>query len=41
MNEIIEYKKEQLNFDVYDRYKQFIPSYQGTLYNPSYGQYYY
>ena len=31
---------EHLNFDVFDSYKQFIPSYQGKLFTPSIGSYY-
>ncbi len=41
INRVIDYKREVLNFDIYDKFKQFIPSYQGNLYTPSYGQYYY
>lgn len=33
-NNIITINKEELNFDVFDRYKQFIPSYEGKLYHP-------
>lgn len=33
--EIIEYKKENLNFDIYDNYKQFIPGYKDKLYTPN------
>jgi len=33
-DELITINKEELNFDVFDRYKQFIPSYEGKLYHP-------
>ena len=33
-NNIITINKEELSFDVFDRYKQFIPSYEGNLYHP-------
>lgn len=33
--QIIQYKKEILNFDIFDKYKQFIPIYQGKLYTPN------
>jgi len=38
--EIINYKKEQLNFDILDKYKQLIPYYKDKIFNPSIGQYY-
>ena len=38
--EIIDYKKEVLNFDIFDKYRKFIPSYQNKLFNPSIGIYY-
>jgi len=31
---------EHLNFDIFDKYKQFIPIYQGKLFTPSIGIYY-
>ena len=34
-NKIIEYKQENLNFDIYDNYKQFIPGYKNKLYTPN------
>lgn len=37
--QIVDYKKETLNFDVFDKYKQFIPSYKDKLFNPSIGSY--
>lgn len=38
--EIIDYKKEELNFDIFDKYRKFIPSYHNKLFNPSIGIYY-
>ena len=32
---------EHLNFDIFDRYKTFIPTYQNKLFTPSIGQYFY
>lgn len=32
---IIEYTKETLNFDIYDKFKQFIPEYKDKLYTPN------
>ena len=37
---IVDYKKEQLNFDIFDKYKQFTPIYQNKLFTPSLGTYY-
>ena len=33
--EIIEYKKETLNFDIFDKFKQFIPTYKDKIYTPN------
>ena len=33
--EIIEYKKETLNFDIFDKFKQFIPTYKNKIYTPN------
>ena len=33
-NEIITINKEKLNFDIFERNKQFIPLYEGKLYHP-------
>lgn len=35
INEIKEYKKETLDFDIFDRYKQFVPFYKDKLYTPN------
>lgn len=32
--EIITVNKEQLNLDIFDRYKQFVPLYEDKLYHP-------
>jgi hypothetical protein len=32
---IIEYKKETLNFDIYDKFKNFIPLYKDKIYTPN------
>lgn len=40
-NDIIEYQKHTLNFDVFDRYKQSIPNYESKLFVPSIGSYYF
>lgn len=37
---IKDYKKEHLNFDILDKYKQFIPYYQNMIFTPSIGNYY-
>ena len=34
------HNKEQLNFDILDKYKQLIPYYKDKIFNPSIGQYY-
>lgn len=39
-HEILDYKEELLNFDIYDRYKQFIPSYQGKFFPTAMGKYF-
>lgn len=39
-NEIKNTTIQHLNFDVFDKYKQFIPAYQGKLFNISIGSYY-
>jgi len=39
-NQIIQLKKEELNFDIFDRYKQIIPAYHNKLYTPPIGIYY-
>ena len=39
-NETIDYKKEELNFDIFDKYRQFTPIYHNKLFNPSIGIYY-
>jgi hypothetical protein len=33
--EIIEYKKENLNYDIFDKFKQFIPTYKDKIYTPN------
>ena len=33
-SEITTINKEELNFDIFERYKQFVPAYEGKLYNP-------
>ena len=33
-SEITTINKEKLNFDIFERYKQFVPAYEGKLYNP-------
>lgn len=38
--EIIDYKKEELNFDIFDKYRKFTPIYHNKLFNPSIGIYY-
>ena len=38
--EIKNYKNTILNFDILDKYKQFIPIYQDKLFTPTIGQYY-
>lgn len=38
--EIIDYKNEVLNFDIFDKYKQFNSIYQNKLYTPSIGQFF-
>lgn len=37
INEIKELKKETLNFDIYDKHKQFIPIYKDKLFTPTIG----
>lgn len=39
IKETIDYKKEQLNFDILDKRKQFIPEYKNKLFNRSIGSY--
>lgn len=39
-NEIKHISIEHLNFDIFDRYKTFIPTYQNKLFTPSIGQYF-
>lgn len=38
--EIVDYKSETLNFDIFDKYKQFNSKYQDKLYTPSIGQFF-
>jgi len=38
---IVDYKNEELNFDIFDKYKQFTPIYQNKLFTPSLGTYYF
>ena len=33
--ETLQYKQEQLNFDIFDKFKQFIPEYKDKLYTPN------
>lgn len=40
-NKIINYKKEELNFDILDKRKQFIPEYENKIYTPCIGQFIY
>lgn len=41
ITEIIDYKNKQFNFDILDKYKQFIPKYQNKIYTPDIGQFFY
>ena len=41
IKEIIDYKKEELNFDILSKRKQFIPEYKNKLYSVQIGQYIY
>ena len=41
IKETIDYKKEQLNFDILDKRKQFIPEYKNKLYSVPIGQFIY
>lgn len=38
-NDILTYNKEIINFDVFDRFKQFIPTYHDKLFTPNYISY--
>ena len=40
-NKIINYKKEEFNFDILDKRKQFIPEYENKIYTPCIGQFIY
>lgn len=40
-SKIIDYNKEHLNFDIFNKDRQFIPYYKDKLYTPSIGQYIY
>ena len=35
-NDTLSIDKEQLNMDIFDKYKEFIPCYEGKIYNTSY-----
>ena len=39
-SKILTFNKEILNYDVYDKYKQFIPSYQGKFFPTAIGKLY-